>query len=75
VSNGIAAAFRSGEYKQFLEDHENTVLGNYICRNCELWLDDWLGDEKVQIMLTEAEQVDAHLEGSTIRIEGALRKK
>jgi radical SAM protein with 4Fe4S-binding SPASM domain len=75
VSNGIAAAFRSGEYKQFLEDHENTVLGNYICRNCELWLDDWLGDEKVQIMLTEAEQVDAHLEGGTIRIEGALRKK
>ena len=75
VSNGIAAAFGSGEYKRFLEDHENMVLENYICLKCELWLDDWLGDEKVQIKLTEAKQVEAHLEGSTIRIEGALRRK
>lgn len=75
VSNGIAAALESGEYKRFLEDHENMALEKYICGKCELWLDDWLGDEKLQILLTDAEQVEANLEGSTIRIDGALRRK
>lgn len=73
ASNGIAAVLKSEEYRHFLNDHENMNLGKYICGRCDLWLDDWLADEKGNIKLSKYRTVEAHFEGATVRIEGGLR--
>ena len=75
ASMGIKAVLSSPEYGKFLEDHENITLKQYICKKCTLWIDEWLGDEKIMLSLSEGKMVEVFLEGNTFRIKGSLRKR
>jgi len=72
ASKGINAVLASPEYIRFLEDHEDILLKKYICEKCTLWMNEWLGDETIQISLFNGNKTDAYLEGHTIRIAGSL---
>jgi radical SAM protein with 4Fe4S-binding SPASM domain len=64
---GLQSVISSYEYRNFQAAHRDRKLDGTPCSNCELWLDDWLGDEVLTI------GKNAHrllVEGYTARIPG-----
>jgi len=68
IANGYVETFTSQIFKTFLNNHKKCALKGTPCENCELWLDDWLGDEVETIVNKKGEAVTCYHEGNTIRI-------
>ena len=68
IANGYLEAFTSQTFIKFLNNHKKYELKGTPCEKCELWLDDWLGDEVETITNNKGEAVTCYHEGNTIRI-------
>lgn len=68
IADGYMETFTSRIYSKFLSDHKELKLEGTPCKECELWLDDWLGDEEETIKKNNGEIVSYFHEGNTIRI-------
>jgi radical SAM protein with 4Fe4S-binding SPASM domain len=70
IDSGLEYILTSKEYQGFLENHLSLKLQDTACQDCELWLDSWLGDEKLSISLEDGRQCQVFVEGSSYRIKG-----
>ena len=68
--DGLINVCEHEEYIVFRQKHLDNDLDGTLCEHCELWIDDWLGDEQTSIQLGDGRILQAYYEGSTIRISG-----
>ena len=67
IADGIVDTFTSNIYQEFLDNHKTLHIKGSPCESCELWLDDWLGDEKSSITINTGDKITYYHEGNTIR--------
>lgn len=70
IMDGLINVCEHEEYIVFRQKHLDNDLDGTLCEHCELWIDDWLGDEQTSIQLGDGRILQAYYEGSTIRISG-----
>ncbi len=57
------------ELQRFRQQQSTMDLEGTVCAACDLWIDDWLGDEEATMTLGSGSCIRVVFEGSAIRIE------
>jgi len=71
ASSGLFSVLNSAQLQAFRRQHKKFELSGLCCEFCELWLENWLGDEQIMLPFGDR-QLAGLLEGNSIRIPGEL---